>query len=96
MRPGTLVLVEWLDAGLDTGDAGVELPDVDPASQNLHTIGYFLKAGTVNLIVAQEYAPDAPDHQFRCITRIPWQLVRRVWRINSRKRVPITKLRRIS
>jgi len=90
MKPGTPIRVEWLDAGLDTSEAPLDLPDHDSASQDATTIGFFLKLGTENLILAQEHFPHADSYQFRSITRIPRVLLKRVTRLSPGRPASLT------
>ena len=85
MTKGTLVEVEWLDASIDTGDLPLEPLDYDPSSQDSRSVGYFVKQGLVNLIIATDYYPDAKE-PFRTAQRIPLVLIRGIRILSPGKR----------
>src|SRR3990172_10050250 len=78
MKQGTLILVEWLDASVDTADTTSDPADHDSANQDAQTLGFFVKLGRENLILAQEFFPDAPTSPYRTVSRIPRILVKSV------------------
>ena len=77
MKQGTLILVEWLDASVDTADSTSDPLDHDSANQDAQTLGFFVKLGKENLILAQECFPHASS-PYRTVSRIPRILVKSV------------------
>lgn len=86
MKKGTLIEVEWLDAGIDTGDLDPDPVDYDAQSQGARSIGYFVKQGPINLILASDCYP-ANSTPYRTAQRIPIALIKAVWVLSrSRKK----------
>jgi len=74
MQQGTPIEIEWIDASLDTSEIPKDPQDYDPSSQKTKSIGYFVKKGPLNTIIATDFYPGNPD-PFRGAQRIPNVLI---------------------